>query len=61
MNTREYFDKSNVKTETKPFWKTCEPYFSNKHSHVGSKITLIENDRIVSEIHKIAKTFDNVF
>ena len=22
---REYFDKLNVKTTTKPFWKTCKP------------------------------------
>ena len=58
---REYFDKLNVKTATKPFWKTCKPYFSNKHSHGGSKITLIENDRIVSENHKIAKTFNTYF
>ena len=58
---REYFDKLNVKTTTKPFWKTCKPYFSNKHSHGGSKITLIENDRIVSENNKIAKTFNTYF
>ena len=38
---REYFHKLNVKTATKPFWKTCKPYFSNKHSHGGSKIALI--------------------
>ena len=35
--------------------------FSNKHLHGGSKITLIENDRIVSENHKIAKTFNTCF
>ena len=52
---REYFDKLNVKTATKPFWKTCKPYFSNKHSHGGSKVTLIENDRTVSENNQIAK------
>ena len=40
---REYFDKLVVKTATKPFWKTYKPYFSNKHLHGGSKITLIEN------------------
>ena len=45
---REYFDKLNVKATTKPFFKTSKPYFSNKHSHGGSTITLIENDRIVS-------------
>ena len=38
---REYFDKLNVKTVTKPFWKTCKAYFSNKHSHGGSKLLLI--------------------
>ena len=57
----EYFDKLNVKATTKPFWKTCKPYFSNKHSHGGSKITLIENDKIISENNKIAKTFNTCF
>ena len=33
----------------------------NKHSHGGSKITWIENDRIVSENYKIAKTFNTHF
>ena len=56
---REYFDKLYVKTATKPFWKNCKPYFSTKHSHGGSKITLIENNRIVSENHKI--TFNRYF
>ena len=56
MNARLY-----VKTTTKPFWKTCKPYFSNKHSHGGSKITLIENDRIISENNKMAKTFNTYF
>ena len=51
---REYFDKLNVKTATKPFWKTCKQQFSNKHSHGGSKITFIQNYRIVSESNKIA-------
>ena len=58
---REYFDKLNVKTTTKPFWKACKPYFSNKHSHGGSKITLIENDRIIPENNKMAKTFNTYF
>ena len=58
---REYFDKLNVKTTTKPFWKTWKPYFSNKYSHSGSKITLIESDKIISENNKIAKTFNTYF
>ena len=58
---REYFDKVNVKTTTKPFWKTSKPYFSNRYSHGGSKITLIENDRNVSENNKVATTFNAYF
>ena len=61
MNAREYFDKLNVKATTKPFWKTCKPYFSNKPSNGGSKITLIESYRIISENNKIAKTFNRYF
>ena len=57
----KYFDKINVKTPIKPFWKTCKPYFSNKDSHGGSKIMLNENEKIVSENHKIAKTFNMYF
>ena len=58
---REYFDKLNVKTTSKPFWKTCKPYFSNKHSHGGSKIALIEKHRIISENNKVAETFNTYF
>ena len=58
---RAYFDKLNVKTTRKPFWKTCKPYFSNKNSHGGSKITFIENDRIISGNNEIAKTFNMYF
>ena len=35
--------------------------FSNKYLHGGSKITLIENDRIVSENNKITNTFNVYF
>ena len=33
----------------------------SKDSHGGSKIALIENDRIVFENNKIAKTFNKYF
>ena len=49
------------KTAIEPFWKTCKPCFPNKHSHSGSRITLIENDRILSENNKIAKSFNTYF
>ena len=57
----ECFDKLNVKTAIKPFWKTCKPYLSKKHSHGGFKITLIGSVIIVSENQKIAKTFNTNF
>ena len=58
---REHFNELNVEIATKPFWKTCEPYFTNKHLHDSSEITLIENNKIVSQNHKIAKTFNTYF
>ena len=30
-----YFSNLDVSKEVKPFWKTCKPYFSNKHSRRG--------------------------
>ena len=55
---REHFNELNVEIATKPFWKTCEPYFTNKHLHDSSEITLIGNNKIVLQNHKIAKTFN---
>ena len=28
----KYFNNLDVSKEVKSFWKTCKPYFSNKHS-----------------------------
>ena len=58
---REHFNELNVEIATKPFWKTCEPYFTNKHLHDSSEITLIGNNKIVLQNHKIAKTFNTYF
>ena len=57
----EYIDKLNVKTETKPCWKTWKPYFLKDIPMVAPELHLIENDKIVSENHKIAKTFNTYF
>ena len=58
---REHFNELNVEIVTKPFWKICEPYFTNKHLHDSSEITLIGNNKIVLQNHKIAKTFNTYF
>ena len=47
--------------DSKPFWKSCKPYFSNKHSFGESKIALSENGYFLTENNKIAKTFNSFF
>ena len=51
---------TNVLTENRTFWKTVKPFLSEK-SKKASKITLIENEKIVSEDKEIAKVFNDYF
>ena len=39
---KDHFDRLNLEKDSKPFWKSCKPYFSNKHSFGESKIALDE-------------------
>ena len=43
QSKQEHFDSLNLFLDSKPFWKSCKPYFSNRHSFVGSKIALNES------------------
>jgi len=43
---KDHFDKLNPKKDSKPFWESCKPYFSNKHSFGSSNIALIENGKL---------------
>ena len=43
----EYFDEVSNSESSRSFWDTCKPYFSNKHDRGDSKITLIENDKML--------------
>ena len=38
----QYFEKLSVDCNSKPFWKACKPYFSNKNSNIHRNITLLE-------------------
>ena len=58
---QEHFDSLNPFLDSKPFWKSCKQYFSNKHSFGGSKIALNESGEILTENMKIAKTFNSYF
>ena len=44
----DYFNSIYSSKDTKPFWKQCKPYFSNKHAVGDSKIIISDNE-LVSE------------
>ena len=46
--------------DNKKFWKRISPLFSNKIKS-KEKITLVENDEIISSDIEVAKTFQNFF
>ena len=50
---KDHFDRLNLEKDSKPFWKRCKPYFSNKHSFGDSKIALSENGEFLTENNKI--------
>ncbi len=47
-------------TDNKKFWKTVKPFISDKSSS-KSRITLIEEGKIVSNESEVAETFNNFF
>ena len=61
QSKQEHFDSLNPFLDSKPFWKSCKPYVSNKYSFGDSKIALNENGEILTENIKIAKTFNSYF
>ena len=61
QSKQEYFDSFNPFLYSKPSWKSCKLYISNKHSFDGSKNALNKNGEIVTENIKIAKSFNLYF
>jgi len=59
---KNYFEKldENRITDSKKFWKTIKPFFSNKSS-TPKKITLIENEEIIDDDKEISETFNKYF
>ena len=60
---KEQFENLNVATNhatinSKPFWDTCKPYFSNKHAKGYSNIMLIEKEKILLKKKKIGDLLD---
>ena len=57
----EYFEKLSLDCNSKPFWKGCKPYFSNKNSNIQENIMLPEKDKLLSKQKDVAATFNNNF
>ena len=51
---------TNNLTESRTFWKTVKPFLTDK-TNKTSRITLIEEERVISQDHLIAKTFSEYF
>ena len=58
QSKQEYFDNFNPFLYSKPSWKSCKLYISNKHSFGGSKNAFNENGEIATENIKIANSFN---
>ena len=59
---KKYFGNLDLKsfTDNKKFWNTIKPFFS-KTNGGSSKITLVENDEVISDDREIANTFNKFF
>ena len=59
---REYFKsiQSTTIENGKKFWKTVKPLFSNTNA-MGEKITLIEDDKILSKDEEVPECFNTYF
>lgn len=59
---KDFNDNLNVRniTNNKGFWKIVKSFFSNK-AGVNEKVTLIEEDKVVSEDNEVAETFESYF
>ena len=62
QNKKDYFETLDMKsvTDNKMFWKTVAPLFSNK-TKASNKITLSENEKLITNDQKSAEVFNNYF
>ena len=49
-----------TKNNSKPFWSTSKPYFSNNHANGDAYILLIENNKMLFDNCKIASVFNEI-
>ena len=59
---RNFYSQLDIKniTDNKQFWKTMKPFLSEKCTY-ASKITLVDNDNVISDDQELANTFNKFF
>ena len=59
---KEYYCNLNEKSviDSKTFWKTVKPFPSSKTTN-HSKITLVENGKVINDDKKVAETLNSFF
>ena len=59
---KNYYNNLNVRntTDNKQLWRTVKPFFSDKVDG-NEEITLIEEDKVVSEDKELAEPFKSYF
>ena len=59
---RAYFSQLDIKivNDNRKFWKTINPLFSEK-AYRKESISLIENDKLITNDKTLAETFNNFF
>ena len=59
---KDFYNNLNAKsiTDSKSFWKTVKPSFSDK-TLKNETISLIENDKVITEENEVVKIFDSHF
>ena len=57
----QYFERLSVDCNSKPFWKACKPYFSNKTSNIQEIIMLLEKDKLLSQQKEVVSTLNKHF
>ena len=59
---KEYFNSLNIKqvSDNKLFWKRVKPFFNDKW-HNSPKITLVEENNIISDEEEMANILNNYF
>ena len=50
-----------VDYNSKPFWKACKPYLSNKKSYIQENMMLLEKDKLLSKQKNVATISNKLF